>query len=93
LQPSSYDPADPNALPSLLTAHYGALDGPAAMSVVAGHDTGDLHVAIYDFNPTNNKLWFSVGVVDSTFQFALDEWKACHRPFMEYNLADLWAGI
>jgi hypothetical protein len=97
-QPSTADPADPNGMPALLAQYYGEIDGLAAMDIVAGHDTGDLHVTVYDFGDAGdkaatNKLWFSLGVVDANFQFALNEWKACHRPFVEYNLANLWAGL
>jgi hypothetical protein len=56
------------------------------------HGTGDMHIGVYDFG-TTPKFWFSIGRINENGEFAIEEWKACHRPFLEYNMADLWAGI
>ena len=71
-----------------------SVDFPVGAQVVAGHETGDMHIAVYDFNPASQTLWFSVGRINEAMDFGPDgsAWKACYRPFLEYPLAGLWAG-
>jgi len=86
--------ADPTTLPDLLNASYGNLDAVTTISIAAGHETGDLHIAIYDYNPEAPKLWVSLGRIDQNGDFGPDNaWKACFRPYLAYTMADLWAGV
>ena len=85
---------DPTELPDLLATYYGAIDAAATIAVAAGHETGDLHIAVYDFGETP-QLWVALGRIDETGDFGPGGsiWKACYRPYMHYTLADLWAGV
>jgi hypothetical protein len=38
--------ADITTLPDLLTTYYGSIDQPATAAIAAGHETGDLHIAM-----------------------------------------------
>lgn len=58
--------------------------------IVQTHDTGDMHIGVYDYGA--GKFWFSLGRIDENSEFVIDEWKAHNRPYIEYDLADLWAG-
>jgi hypothetical protein len=86
--------ADATSLPDLLAAAYGALNVVTTVAVAAGHETGDLHIAIYDYNLENPKLWLSVGRIDASGSFGPDgkAWKACFRPYLAYAINDLCAG-
>ena len=85
---------DPYTMPDLLNASYGALDAQATMGVAAGCETGDLHIAIFDYTPEDPKLWISLGRIDEYGYYGPDDkaWKACYRPYLAYTMADLWAG-
>jgi hypothetical protein len=98
---------DSDGLPGLLSTYYGNLTADATRFINAGHETGDLHIAIYDFAGKGlagkakaeevagtPKMWVSVGRVDGDGNYGSDnrEWKACFRPYLEFTMADLWAG-
>jgi hypothetical protein len=80
-------------LPNLLQAAYGNLDMPHTAYVNAAHETGDLHVAVYDFDLEAPKLWVSAGRVDAHGDYGPGgAWKACFRPYLYFALSDLWQG-
>jgi hypothetical protein len=86
-------PSTDTTLPTLLEKYYGNMTMSNTRDIVRTHETGDLHIAVYDYAaPT---MWLSVGRIDSAGNFGPDGhmWKACYRPYLEYNLPDLWAGI
>jgi len=111
---------DPSSLPDLLAKYWGNLSMEATSAINAGHETGDLHIAVYDFAGVTGKqlnkgpdgelsssassassssagtpkLWVSVGRVNENGDYGSDnkEWKACFRPYLEFTMADLWAG-
>ena len=87
-------PSGDQALPGLLNASYGAIGAAETAAVSASHETGDLHIAMYDFTPGQETLWFSLGRIDARGHFGPDgvAWKACYRPYIEYPMASLFAG-
>ena len=63
-------------LPDLLATYYGQLDFNTTRNVNAQHETGDLHIAVYDYgSPTSQqtvttdgakpRMMLSVGRVDA----------------------------
>jgi len=84
---------DLTELPDLLTAHYGAIDQVTTAAIAAGHETGDLHIAMYDYSPGSEALWFSIGRTNAAGDYGQDSvWKACYRPYLHYPLEALFAG-
>ena len=92
-QPSKSTPDSDDYLPNLLQARYGNLTAEAMVEVVAGHETGDIQVAFYDWTPDKERLLFSIGKVDAKTTFGPENHgKGCYRAFSEFSLTDLWAG-
>lgn len=60
------------------------------------HETGDLHIASYDFTAKNMNL--AVGRINHEGQYQPtggdDDkvWKAYNRPYLKFSLPDLWSG-
>ena len=87
-------PSAGSNLPDLLADYYGSLDFNTTRHVNAEHETGDLHIAVYDYSASAPKMMLSVGRVDEAGDYGnANEWKACFRPYLEYTLADLWGGL
>jgi hypothetical protein len=90
-------PSTDGSLPLLLQEYYGELNMDNTRDIVVTHGTGDMHIAVYDFGDPNDKantakFWWSIGRIDEDSKYVVDEWMARSRPFLEYNMADLWAG-
>jgi hypothetical protein len=85
-------PSTDTTLPNLLLNYNGNMTMENTKTIVATHETGDLHIAVYDYGTAT--MWFSVGRINAIGDFGPDGkiWKACYRPYLQYNLADLWAG-
>mmetsp|Transcript_5090 Transcript_5090/g.6452 ORF Transcript_5090/g.6452 Transcript_5090/m.6452 type:complete len:480 (+) Transcript_5090:59-1498(+) len=85
-------PSTDTTLPTLLAKYYGNMTMDNTRDIVRTHETGDLHIAVYDYgNPT---MWVSVGRINAAGDFGPDGhmWKACYRPYLQFDLAQLWAG-
>jgi hypothetical protein len=94
-QPSNYDPSQTNALYTPLSDFYGKISLDTARTVVQYHQTGDLHIAMYDFG--SNEIIVSVGRTNSKGEYGpegcdLSMWKAYNRPFLRWSFSDLWEG-
>lgn len=93
-QPTSEGPT--GTLPTALTDFYGNMSLPNARVVVQYHKTGDLHIAMYDFG--ENSMIVSIGRTNEDGDYGpiggdLSSWKAYNRPYVKFDLDDLWAGI
>jgi len=82
-------------LPTFLTDFYGDLSMENVRIGVRFHQTGDVHVASYDFG--NNKMIVSIGRINEDGQYGpvggnLDSWKAYNRPYVQFDLDELWKG-
>jgi hypothetical protein len=86
-------PSDDTTLSSMLIQYHGNMTMDVTKKIVATHETGDMHIAVYDYgaNPT---MWLSVARINAEGDFGPDGhiWKACYRPFLQFNLADLFSG-
>jgi hypothetical protein len=59
------------------------------------HETGDQHIAMYDFG--NEQMLVSIGRINEEGDYGpidgdLKSWKAYNRPYLLFNLQDLWTG-
>lgn len=82
-------------LPTALGDFYGDMSVENARVVVQYHETGDAHIAMYDYGA--NRLLFSIGRINEDGEYGpvggdLKSWKAYTRPYLSYDLDDLWAG-
>lgn len=90
-QPSS----DPS-LPQVLTDLYGDLSLENARVVTQYHQTGDVHIAVYDYSA--RQMLVSIGRVNAEGEYypegTTDDkvWKAYNRPYIQFSLDDLFAG-
>lgn len=84
-------PSASTDLPELLTQLWGNLSLSTAREVCQAHATGDLHNAVYDYGL--QKMWISIGRIDAQGNYGPDgsAWKAFNRPYINFDLADLWA--
>jgi len=82
-------------LPTFLTDFYGDISMENTRIGVRYHQTGDVHIAAYDFG--NNKMIVSIGRIDENGQYGPEggdknQWKAYNRPYVQFDLNDLWNG-
>ena len=83
---------NPNGtLPTALQAFYGSIDTESMKQILAFHETGDVHIALYDF--VTKKMLVAIGKTNADGEFGSDnnEWKAFNRPYVNFNLKDLFA--
>lgn len=93
-QPSGDGPT--GTLPTVLGDYYGKISADTSRVAVQYHQTGDVHIAIYDYG--SNEMLVSIGRINGQGVYGPDEsnqeiWKAYNRPYVKFNLADLWVGI
>jgi hypothetical protein len=94
LQPSGDGPN--GSLPTALTDFYGNISLETSKQVIQHHQTGDLHIAAYDF--TANQMNVAIGKINHGGKYCPEdctddsEWKAYNRPYMMFSLTDLWEG-
>mmetsp|Transcript_42422 Transcript_42422/g.92310 ORF Transcript_42422/g.92310 Transcript_42422/m.92310 type:complete len:460 (+) Transcript_42422:25-1404(+) len=89
-------PSTDDSLPTALTDFYGELSMENSRVVVQYHKTGDQHIAMYDFGASSMLL--SVGRINKDGDYGpeggdLSQWKAYNRPYLKFDLEDLWAGL
>lgn len=78
-------------LPTALNDFYGKIGLETTKQIVQFHQTGDLHLAAYDYH--NKIMSVSVGRTNDDLQYGSnDEWCAFNRPWVQYSLNDLWQG-
>jgi hypothetical protein len=55
------------------------------------HHTGDVHIASYDFE--SKEMYLAIGKIDGDGNYGIDHaGNACNRPYVKFNLEDLWQG-
>lgn len=91
-QPSS----DPT-LPTVLADMYGAISLSTAPIITQYHQTGDHHIAFYDFQGTGEMI-LSIGRINRKGEYGpeggdLESWMAYNRPYLRFNLSNLWNGL
>jgi hypothetical protein len=84
-------------LPTALQSFYGNITTETSKVIVQYHETGDLHIATYDF--LNHEMMVSIGRINHDGEYKPtgssdgSVWKAYNRPYLKFNLQDLWAGL
>lgn len=89
-------PSTDAKLPTALTDFYGQLDMSGSRSVVQYHQTGDQHIAMYDYG--SHEMLLSVGRINEDGDYGpvggdLSSWKAYNRPYLKFDLEALWQGL
>jgi hypothetical protein len=82
-------------LPVGLQDFWGNLTTANSRIVLQSHQTGDQHIAMYDFG--NEQMLVSIGRINEEGNYGpidgdLSSWKAYNRPYLQFNLQDLWTG-
>ena len=91
-QPSNDGPN--GTLPSALKDFYGDISASNSRTILQYHQTGDVHIAIYDY--AANEMLVSIGRVNQQGKYmpegGTDDslWKAYNRPYLRFHLEDLW---
>jgi hypothetical protein len=88
-------PSTDAKLPTALTDYYGQLSVENSRIVVQYHQTGDQHIAMYDFGA--NEMLLSIGRINEDGNYGpvggdLSAWKAYNRPYIKFDLSALWEG-
>ena len=88
-------PSTDSKLPTALADYYGQLNMDNSRIVVQYHQTGDQHIAMYDFGA--NQMLLSVGRINEDGNYGpvggdLSSWKAYNRPYIKFDLSSLWEG-
>eukprot|EP01039_Chlorochromonas_danica_P001553 gene1553-1691_t len=89
-------PSHATDLPVALNDFHGNITCENTKVITKYHNTGDLHIASYDY--TDKLLYLSIGKINHKGEYGpiggdLDSWKAYNRPWLKFNLKDLWTGI
>jgi hypothetical protein len=93
-QPSGEGPT--GTLPTSLADFYGNITSENSKVIAQYHQTGDVHIATYDysakvmyasFGKTNHKGEYKPVDGDDS-----NVWKAYNRPYLKFDLNDLWNG-
>lgn len=94
-QPTGEGPT--GTLPTALQAFYGNITTENSKTIIQYHQTGDLHIASYDFK--NNEMLMALGRVNHDGEYRPEGgpdgsvWRAYNRPYLRFNLRDLWLGV
>jgi len=88
-------PSDDASLPTALTDFYGSISLDTSRTIIQYHRSGDQHIAMYDFG--DKKMLLSVGKINEDGEYGpvggdLSSWKAYNRPWLQFDLEDLWVG-
>lgn len=82
-------PSHMSDLPEHLQKLTGTLDGDTmAKEVPRMHQTGDVHIAVYDF--AAREAIISIGITDTDGNYATGM-KAYERPYLKFKMDDLWS--
>jgi hypothetical protein len=83
-------------LPTYLTDYYGDLSMENARIGVRHHQTGDVHIASYDFG--KKQMIVSIGRINEDGDYGpvgssdMSVWKAYNRPYIQFDLEEMWQG-
>lgn len=95
--PQPSDDGASGTLPTALTSFYGNITLENTKVITMYHRTGDTHIAIYDYG--NKEMYVAVGRINIKGEYKPlggtddDIWCAYNRPYLKFDLDDLWAGI
>jgi hypothetical protein len=83
------------SLPTGLLDFYGSINQENSKIITQNHETGDLHIASYDY--TNKIMYVSIGRINKNGEYGPEggdtsSWKAYNRPYLKFDLNDFWAG-
>lgn len=93
-QPSHDGPT--GTLPTALTDFWGNITSENSKIITKYHNTGDVHIASYDFEAKN--LYVAIGRINHQGNYGpegssdMDQWKAYNRPYIKFAMNDLWEG-
>lgn len=80
------------SLPTALSDFWGQISLETTKTIVQAHQTGDVHIASYDF--TAKQMYVAIGKVDKAGEYGENgEGKAYNRPYLAFDLNDLWNGL
>lgn len=85
-QPTGEGPT--GTLPTALQDFYGNITLETAKTINKYHQTGDLHIATYDFG--SDEMYLAIGKIDGNGEYGNN--KAFNRPYVKFSLQDLWTG-
>lgn len=89
-QPSGEGPT--GTLPTALTDFYGQISQETSKTIIQYHQTGDVHIASYDF--TAGQMYVAIGKIDKDGSYGSnDSGCAYNRPYLNFVLSDLWNGV
>jgi len=93
-QPSGEGPE--GTLPTALTDFWGNISLDTARTIIQHHQSGDQHIAMYDYG--DSQMLLSVGRINEDGDYGpvggdLSSWKAYNRPWLQFDLNNLWAGL
>eukprot|EP01034_Spumella_vulgaris_P036469 gene36469-44978_t len=74
------------SLPTGILDFWGRISQETAKTITQAHETGDLHIASYDF--TAKLMYVKYGPEGGDTNI----WKAYNRPYLKFDLNDLWTG-
>lgn len=82
-------------LPVGLEDFWGNLTTSNSRMVLQSHETGDQHIAMYDFG--KEQMLVSIGRINEEGDYGpiggdLKSWKAYNRPYLIFDMQDLWTG-
>ena len=89
-------PSGDSTLPIALTDFYGNITLETSKTIIKYHETGDVHIASYDF--AAKQMYVAIGRINRKGQYGpedstdLNVWKAYNRPYLSFQLKDLWTG-
>lgn len=89
-------PSHDEGLPTALSDFYGDISMENSRQIVQAHQTGDVHIAAYDYG--NNQMIVSIGKINEDGEYGpvggdMSSWKAYNRPYVQFDLDNLWKGL
>ncbi len=94
-QPSHDGPT--GSLPTALTDFYGKIDLETSKIIAQAHQTGDVHIATYDYS--KKEMYVAIGRANGqgTYQppgsSDPSAWRAFNRPYLKFDMNDFWNGV
>lgn len=94
-------PSTDPTLPQVLSDMYGTISLATGPIITQYHKTGDHHIAFYDFNTEGSSsqgaMILAIGRINIHGEYGpeggdLTSWMAYNRPYLTFDLGNLWAG-
>jgi hypothetical protein len=94
-QPSGEGPT--GTLPTALLDFYGNISLETSKIILQYHQSGDVHIAAYDFD--GDEMYLAIGKININGKYYPSGksnndglWCAYNRPWLKFSLNDLWDG-